>query len=143
MLIIGAASLWTIIITCLFQGRSCPRWPDSRASVQGTGSRPVDPRPSGPGGYLIPGRVAASPFLQAGPLGRAGGLGSPADAFCCQLCPELAESTFLATLGQALLPASPWLLGQASRSTAAPAAWPGSGSLTSTATPSFLAETAL
>lgn len=117
-------------LPAFFQGRSCPRLPGRRRCAR-TGSRPVDPHPTGPGSHLVPARrwPLARPFQlgQPGLSGEAGAWGSSADT-CCQLCPKHVERTKTPGHSQtSLLPASPRPLGPAPRPVARLASWPVSG----------------
>lgn len=122
MLIIGAASLWTIVITCLFPGSQLPLV--ARQARRCWGNR-LQARhcPSWP---------PALPFQrgQPGLSGELGGMGQLSRFFLLPVVPRVCrmrEPTPPAALQLALFPASCQPPSQAPRSAAALAACPGSG----------------
>lgn len=121
-LIIGAASLWTTVITCLFPGSQLPlvAWQARRCWGDRLQARHC---PSWP---------PALPFQlgQPGLSRELGAMGQLSRFFLLPAVPRVCsmrEPTLLAALQPALFPASRWLPSQAPRSAAAPAACPGSG----------------
>lgn len=90
VLIIGAPSLRTIVITYLFPGSQLPQAARQARRGWGAGSRPPGPHPGGPGSHLLPTQLASGPFASSFPARPRGRAGAPRAAeSLLQLYPEL------------------------------------------------------
>lgn len=129
VLIIGAASLRRIIITCLFPGSQPPRAARQARRRVRTGSRRVDSHPAGPGSHLLRAQVGLLPVPSSlvsraspGRLGQEAAQWIPAVSLA-QARRKNQHSPPLRPAGSQP-PSLPPTPGQAPRPAAALASWP-------------------